>query len=174
MPKWTQEEKNKMFFFLVGRHLVPTRIWKHGHTHTQLGFLTPTSGLWMTFIPSRAMVRRLRWHRVLKVLTTLVMMMSRDSSLLESMRAHVARREEHWGLLLIHPSIPSSSSSSTSLPPPTPPPQIARETCLGEINAHVLLVSLLKEELIPLFTIKILRTFSFSNQCFYFCESGNS
>lgn len=39
----------------------------------------------MTLVPSKAMVRKLRWHLVLKVATTLVTMMSSVSSLLESM-----------------------------------------------------------------------------------------
>lgn len=74
-------------------------------------FLTPTSGLQITLVPSKAMVRRLRWHRVLKVATTLVIMISSASSLLESMRKCVVQQEDHRGFLFTH-------LSST---PPSPP-----------------------------------------------------
>lgn len=58
---------------------------------------TPTSGLKMTLVPSKAMVRRLRWHLVLKVATTLVTMMSSASSLLESMRKCAEQQGDHRG-----------------------------------------------------------------------------
>lgn len=67
----------------------------------------------MTLIPSKAMVRRLRWHLVLKVATTLVMIISSASSLLESMWKCVwCSKRTTGGFLLTHVSSPR---------PPSPP-----------------------------------------------------
>lgn len=55
----------------------------------------------MTLVPSKAMVRRFRWHLVLNVATTFVMMMSSASSPLESMRC-VAQKEDPRVFLITH------------------------------------------------------------------------